>query len=124
MTPPIVITVRAPDGPGLVADIAGAVASIGGNIIDVGQHSDQATTGFGCRLEVDPTVDPADLGIRFAEVAQRRHLTFEIHDPEVRPRVVIASSVGSRSVSSTARSSASSRIEPMQPKCPTAMGSP
>ena len=92
MTPPIVITVRAPDGPGLVADIAGAVASIGGNIIDVGQHSDQATTGFGCRLEVDPTVDPADLGIRFAEVAQRRHLTFEIHDPEVRPRVVIACS--------------------------------
>ncbi len=92
MTPPIVITVRAPDGPGLVSDIAGAVAGAGGNIIDVGQHTDLSTTGFGCRLEVEASIERSALAEQFAALAQRRELAFEIHDSKERPRVVIACS--------------------------------
>ena len=89
---PLVVTVRAPDGTGLVAAIAGAVASAGGNILDVGQHSDVESNWFGCRLEVDRSVELGDLGASLDELVSTRGLTYELHDAIERPRVVIVCS--------------------------------
>ncbi len=91
-THPVVITVRAPDSTGLVAGIAGAVAQAQGNILDVGQHSDVDSNWFGCRLEVDPSVDAALLGEALDELAASRGLTWEIHDATERRRIVIVCS--------------------------------
>ncbi len=89
---PWVVSVRAPDGPGLVADIAAAVVRAGGNILDVGQHSDLETRSFGCRLEVDGAVDRELLEAALADAASRRELAWIVHDENRRPRVVLACS--------------------------------
>jgi formyltetrahydrofolate deformylase len=91
-THPLVITARAPDRTGLVADIAGAIAGAGGNILDVGQHSDVEADWFGCRLEVDPAVDRATLSAQLDALVERRGLSFELHDAQERARVVIVCS--------------------------------
>jgi formyltetrahydrofolate deformylase len=89
---PVVISVRAPDGTGLVADVASAVAAAGGNILDVGQHSDVESDWFGCRLEVASDVRMAELGASLDELVDRRGLSWELHDAAERPRVAIVCS--------------------------------
>jgi formyltetrahydrofolate deformylase len=89
---PLIITARAPDGPGLVADLARAVARSGGNILDVGQHSDPDASWFGCRLEVDDHVDRAVLGAQLSELRDQRGLAFELHESAESQRVVIVCS--------------------------------
>lgn len=87
-----IVTVRAADGPGLVADIAAAVFEAGGNIVDVGQYSDLESQGFGCRLEIESSTDRHDLEESLSRLAGRRDLQWYLHDDEVLPRVVIACS--------------------------------
>jgi formyltetrahydrofolate deformylase len=87
-----VLSFRASDGPGLVAAIADAVAAAGGNILDVGQHSDVETGLFACRLEVDAAVDLEAMKASFDELAATRSISWEHHDAEERARVVLACS--------------------------------
>jgi len=89
---PLIITARAPDGPGLVAELASAVAHAGGNILDVGQHSDPEASWFGCRLEVDDEVDRAGLGDQLTELEGRRGFRFELHEAGERQRVALVCS--------------------------------
>jgi len=89
---PLVITARAPDGPGLVAELASAIAQAGGNILDVGQHSDPEASWFGCRLEVDGHVERAVLSDQLAELEGRRGFHFELHEPGERQRVALVCS--------------------------------
>jgi formyltetrahydrofolate deformylase len=89
---PLVLTATSPDRAGLVAAVAGAVAGAGGNILDVGQHSDPDADFFGCRIEVDPAVDRAGLVANLDELRQRMGLDSELHDDTERARVVLCCS--------------------------------
>jgi len=86
---PLVVTVTAPDGTGLVAAIAGAVASAEGNILDVGQHSDVDSSWFGCRLEIDPSVKRPELENALQTLVATRGASWQLHSAEERPRVVV-----------------------------------
>ncbi len=55
--PSHVLTVRAPDHPGIVAHFAEAIAQCGGNIVELDQHSDTESADFGCRIEIAPGFD-------------------------------------------------------------------
>jgi formyltetrahydrofolate deformylase len=53
----LIITVRSPDRVGIVASLAAAIQSAGGNIIELDQHTDVVEGDFGCRIEVAGGVD-------------------------------------------------------------------
>ncbi len=89
---PLVLCAHAPDAAGLVAAIATAIAEAGGNILDVGQHSDVDTDFFGCRIEIDPAVDQPELERRLEDLRGTRHLDWHLHEDTERPRVVICCS--------------------------------
>jgi len=68
--PSHVLTVRAPDQPGIVARIAAAIAESGGNIVELDQHSDTESNDFGCRIEIAHGFDHDRLEHRLEAVAQ------------------------------------------------------
>ena len=53
----LILTVRSPDRVGIVASLAAAIQSAGGNIIELDQHTDVVEGDFGCRIEVAGGVD-------------------------------------------------------------------
>ncbi|MFM7223987.1 MAG: formyltetrahydrofolate deformylase [Actinomycetota bacterium] len=88
----IVATVRAPDGPGLVAEIAGAAAATGGNIIDFQQISDPYTEEFGCRLVIEGACHTACVAGILEPLGGTRGVTFELHPDEPPADVVVCCS--------------------------------
>ena len=75
-----------------MAAIAGAIAEAGGNILDVGQHSDVDADFFGCRIEIDPSVSLSLLESGLASLQATKRLTWDLHDATERPRIVICCS--------------------------------
>jgi len=57
----LILTVRAPDRAGIVANLAASIQAAGGNIIELDQHTDVVEGDFGCRVEVAGGVDAEEL---------------------------------------------------------------
>ena len=86
------LTVRAPDGPGLIASIAAAVAAGGGNIVDMQQHSDPDLAAFGCRVVIDGDLDAELLGQGMGALVDERQVEWQLHDDAAPPKIVICCS--------------------------------
>ena len=67
----VVLLLSCRDRPGIVASVAGWVASVGGNIIDAQQHTDTEDGMFFQRVEFTPPsgVSRDDLEQKFAAIA-------------------------------------------------------
>jgi formyltetrahydrofolate deformylase len=92
-TPPsYILTVSCPDGVGLVAAVSGLVASWGGWLTEVSNHSDRATGRFFMRNVV--AADSLPFGIDefrngFLPLARRHQMEFAVRDSSVPKRVAI-----------------------------------
>jgi formyltetrahydrofolate deformylase len=91
ITCPVVLSVRAEDGPGIVAHLANAIVAAGGNIVNLGQHSDVTTQSFAARIEIAPGVDSDELVRRLDRVDRVLPIEYEVYTPR-RARLVVACS--------------------------------
>ncbi len=87
-----VLTVSCPDGVGLVAAVSGLVASWGGWLTEVSNHSDRGTSRFFMRNVV--AADSLPFGIEefksgFLPLARRHQMEFAVRDSSVPKRVAI-----------------------------------
>jgi formyltetrahydrofolate deformylase len=87
-----VLTVSCPDAVGLVAAVSGLVASWGGWLTEVSNHSDPTSNRFFMRNEV--RADSLPFGIEefragFLPLARRFDMQFSIRDTSVRKRVML-----------------------------------
>jgi formyltetrahydrofolate deformylase len=87
-----ILTVSCPDGVGLVAAVSGLVASWGGWLTEVSNHSDRTTNRFFMRNVV--AADSLPFGIEefrsgFLPLARRHQMEFAVRDSSVPKRVVI-----------------------------------
>jgi formyltetrahydrofolate deformylase len=85
-----VLSLSCPDRPGLVADVAGFLATRGCNILEAEQYNDPLTRRFFMRVAFDPAGLPADnLRGEFAPLAERHAMDWKLRDPGHLPRVII-----------------------------------
>jgi formyltetrahydrofolate deformylase len=87
-----VLLIACPDRQGIVAAVTAFIADHRGNILDLEQHVDEAQAAFFMRIEWDlATFDvPAEaFGARFAAVAERFQMTWELRRRDRRPRVAV-----------------------------------
>ena len=87
-----ILTVSCPDTVGLVAAVSGLIASWGGWLTEVSNHSDATSNRFFMRNEV--RADSLPFGIEefrsgFLPLARRYQMQFSIRDSSVRKRVMI-----------------------------------
>jgi formyltetrahydrofolate deformylase len=87
-----VLTVSCPDGVGLVAAVSGLIASWGGWLTEVSNHSDGDTKRFFMRNEI--AAESLPFGIdefrqAFLPLARRHGMEFAVRDSDVPRRVVI-----------------------------------
>ena len=89
-----VMLVKCPDTRGVVAAVSGFLADEDCSIGESHQFLDQETGRFFMRMTFAPEgaepFDLAVLGARFAAVAERFQIKYELFDMAVRPRVLIA----------------------------------
>ena len=87
----VVLLLSCHDRSGIVAAVAGWVASIGGNIIDAQQHTDAEDGMFFQRVQFTPPTGASleDLEQRFAEVAKQLGLDHRFCSLPYRPRTAI-----------------------------------
>lgn len=91
-----ILQITCQDRPGIVAAVAQAIASEGGNIIESAQYSDEDSGRFFMRISFAP---PSGLGIddfrsSFDRVAAQFGLQWQIHDASVKMRAAIMVSQG------------------------------
>ncbi len=87
-----VLTLVCEDRPGLVADVAGFLAQHGGNIRDSQQFNDISSNRFFMRVVfelLDGSTDPAELSKRFAQLAAKHTMTWNLQDTDERPKVLL-----------------------------------
>lgn len=87
-----ILTVSCPDAVGLVAAVSSLIAEWGGWLTEVANHADRDTGQFFMRNEV--AADSLDFGIdefrrRFAGLAEKHRMRFEVRDSGVPRRVMI-----------------------------------
>jgi formyltetrahydrofolate deformylase len=87
-----ILTVSCPDGVGLVAAVSGLIASWGGWLTEVSNHSDRGTNRFFMRNVV--AADSLPFGIEefrsgFLPLARRHQMDFAVRDSSVPKRIVI-----------------------------------
>ena len=90
-----ILTVSCPDGVGLVAAVSGLIASWGGWLTEVSNHSDRASNRFFMRNVV--AADSLPFGIEefrsgFLPLARRHQMDFAVRDSSVPKRVLILAS--------------------------------
>lgn len=84
-----------PDKPGIVHDVTGAIVAVAGNIVESAQYGDTETGRFSMRINFEVTEDSSsidDLRERFAGVASRYEMNWNLTDDSVPPRVLILTS--------------------------------
>jgi formyltetrahydrofolate deformylase len=86
-----VLLLTCPDRPGIVADVAGWVAQMDGNIVDAAQYSDRDHGLFLQRVEFDHPAEPDRLRTDFVEVARRWSMDWQLHIPR-RARLAVLTS--------------------------------
>ncbi|MEY4228204.1 MAG: Formyltetrahydrofolate deformylase [Actinomycetota bacterium] len=86
-----VLLISCPDRPGIVADVAGWITAVGGNIEDAEQHRDDQDAMFFQRVVFthDAAQTVSDLSGAFAPVASKHHMAYELHALPWRPRTAI-----------------------------------
>ena len=87
-----ILTVSCPDGVGLVAAVSGLIASWGGWLTEVSNHSDRVTNRFFMRNVV--AADSLPFGLEeftsgFLPLARRHQMEFAVRDSSVPKRVAI-----------------------------------
>ena len=87
-----ILTLSCPDSPGLVYEVAAFLMRFGANIMSNQQLDDRRTGRFFMRVQFDfvgvvPSVD--ELSTAFAEVAERKGMTFELVDSATPTRTLI-----------------------------------
>ena len=95
MTSTAVLLVSCPDQPGIVAAVTAFVASHGGNVIDLQQHTDHTDGAFFQRIELElEHVDVAreEIGAMFAPVAERFGMRWSLRFTDERPRMAVMAS--------------------------------
>ena len=90
-----VLLVSCPDRPGIVAAVASFVASHGGNVIDLQQHTDHTDAAFFQRVEFE--LDRFDLersaiASAFAPVAEQYDMRWSLRFSDERSRVAVLAS--------------------------------
>ncbi|GAC1521806.1 MAG: formyltetrahydrofolate deformylase [Vulcanimicrobiaceae bacterium] len=94
-TPGAVLTLSCDDVAGIVHAVAGFLLDAGCNIVDSAQFRDDSTQRFFMRVDVVPVAGAADawdvarLRERFAAVATRFAMTWEVRDRTLRSRLVV-----------------------------------
>jgi formyltetrahydrofolate deformylase len=85
-----VLTLSCPDGPGIVAAVAGLLAARGGNIVESQQYGDQDTGRFFMRVQFTVPDENADeLRAGLTQLAPDLDLEWGLWDTAVPPRVLI-----------------------------------
>jgi formyltetrahydrofolate deformylase len=90
-----ILLVSCPDQPGIVAAVASFVASHGGNVIDLQQHTDHTDAAFFQRVEFELDrfdLARADIAAAFAPVADRYDMRWSLRFSDERLRVGILAS--------------------------------
>ena len=87
------LTVSSADQSGLIAAITGCIASAGGNILNLAQHTATDISMFFCRAVFaganDSEFSEDEFRARFAEVAQKYSLDWQLFDNSVKKRVAV-----------------------------------
>ncbi|TVQ22306.1 MAG: formyltetrahydrofolate deformylase [Spirochaetaceae bacterium] len=92
MSDQAILLFSCPDQRGIVADVAGFIAGIGGNILDSSQHNDIETGTFFMRVEWDLsglTIAHDQIEPRFQKIAERYNMDAQVHFRPRRPRVAV-----------------------------------
>jgi formyltetrahydrofolate deformylase len=84
-----ILLLNCPDAPGIVADVAAWVASVGGNIIDAGQYSDSTNGVFLQRVEFEHNDDRKLLRTSFSEVSNRWAMAWKLLEPFSQARMAV-----------------------------------
>ncbi len=87
----LILTLSCPDRRGIVARVAGFIAQRDGNILDSHQFGDPDASVFFMRIHL-ATTGAADVDTwraAFAPIADELGMTWEIHDVQRRPRVLV-----------------------------------
>jgi formyltetrahydrofolate deformylase len=87
-----VLLIVCPDAPGIVADVAGWVAGVGGNIVEAGQTSDGEHGLFIQRVEFEHRSSPEELRAAFAGLAERWSMTWAVRVPATEARLAVLAS--------------------------------
>jgi len=90
MTNRFVLRFRAPDRPGIIAEVTPLVAACGCDIRSAAVYGDGDTGRFFCRMELASAVEAGALGRAFVPVADRLALDWEIRDLGKKVRVLVA----------------------------------
>jgi formyltetrahydrofolate deformylase len=90
-----ILLVSCPDRPGIVAAVASFVASHGGNVIDLQQHTDHTDAAFFQRVEFELDqfdLERSQIADAFAPVAESYAMRWSLRFSDERPRVGVLAS--------------------------------
>jgi formyltetrahydrofolate deformylase len=90
-----ILLVSCPDRPGIVAAVARCVADLGGNVVDLQQHTDPTDGAFFQRVAFEVDLDEdgrPGLETAFAAVAAQHEMAWMLRFADERPRVAILAS--------------------------------
>ena len=89
------LVIACPDRVGLVAEVSGFIASLGGSLLEASYHTDPESKAFFMRNEiaVDSLQISADeLRARFGEVAKKHDMRWSIRDSRIKRKVALLAS--------------------------------
>jgi formyltetrahydrofolate deformylase len=95
VSPTGILLVSCPDRPGIIAAVAAFVASHGGNVIDLQQHTDHTDAAFFQRVEFELDrfdLPRAEIETAFASVAEQYAMRWSLRFSDERPRVGLLAS--------------------------------
>jgi formyltetrahydrofolate deformylase len=84
-----ILTLACDDRPGIVSHVSTHIFEGGGNIRDSNQYHDPGTNRFFMRVAFDNAAEVESLNTRFAEVAARYDMQWQIRDSSVRQKVLL-----------------------------------
>jgi formyltetrahydrofolate deformylase len=90
-----VLTITCPDRSGIVAAVTGLIAEHGGSVLEAAQHGDLSTGRFFLRIEIIAATlpfGPDGFADRFAPVAERFEMDWQLTDTDIRKRMVLMAS--------------------------------
>lgn len=84
-----ILTLRCPDGPGIVNAVTGAILEAGANIVESAQFSDADTGLFAMRSVFDTGAGPDEIGQLLDPARDRFGADIRVRPEDVRPRALI-----------------------------------
>ena len=94
------LVISSPDQSGIVARVAGAIAELGGTLVETHNHTDRQQCWFFMRTVIagNPVFDAGKFADSFKDLAEELRLEWSLHDNRERARVVILASHASHSL--------------------------